>query len=418
MLEQAHERGIKVIMDFVINHTSQDHPWFQEALSNVNSPYRDYYRFVSKYDTDNYDESDCSPWGSEVWFSSGDYYYYSAFYGMPDLNYNNPQVRTEIKQAASKWLDMGIDGFRLDAAMHIYGDWEFRLMTDAERLDANIQWWNEFAGFCESINPDVYLVGEAWQNDEILPEYAQPFDTKFNFAFEQNLIESVINETAVCSETSLADYLRNILDEYAKTDTNYLDGVFGANHDQNRIMSQMDGDEDKAKLVASVYMTLPGNPFIYYGEELGMYGSGADEDKRTPFLWENDGGMNTSWESDSQNETTKSLKEQQDDEKSIFNFYREIIKLRKSHTALSEGSYTAVSAGNDSVMAYIRESDDEKLLVLHNFSEDYVCITADNMPSELSGEEEMTVEYSSGQNTSIEKGSVQMAAKSTLILKM
>ncbi|MDE6233287.1 MAG: leucine-rich repeat protein [Lachnospiraceae bacterium] len=413
MLSEAHKRGIKVIMDFVINHTSNSHPWFESAISDVHSPYRDYYRFVSRYDTDNYSEFDMSPWGSDVWQRAGDYYYYSAFYGfMPDLNYNNPKVREEIKNAAGKWLNMGIDGFRLDAAMHIYGDYEFRQMTDKERLDANIQWWNEFASYCETINPDVYLVGEAWQNDEVLAEYVQPFDTKFNFAFEQNMMSSVQEGKAVLQDgTSLAQSLQNILDEYGKKDTKYLDGIFGTNHDQNRIMSQVEGNADKARLVANIYMTLPGNPYIYYGEELGMYGSGDDENKRTPFIWSSDkSDMMTSWEADSQNGSVSPFNVQKTDENSMYNYYKKMIELRKSHKALTSGSYKAVSSGNDDVMAYIREYDGEKLIVIHNLSSESVTI---NLEEKNGGK----VVFSNGEDNVVNGGEVTLAPYGSMIIE-
>lgn len=413
MLSEAHKRGIKVIMDFVINHTAYSHPWFQSALSDVHSPYRDYYRFVSKYDTDNYDDFDMSPWGSDVWQSAGDYYYYSAFYGfMPDLNYNNPEVRKEIKNAAGKWLNMGIDGFRLDAAMHIYGDYEFRQMTDEERLHANIQWWNEFASYCESVNPDVYLVGEAWQNDEVLAEYVQPFDTKFNFAFEQNMMRSVKEGKSVLADgTALAGSLQNILDEYGKKDTKYLDGIFGTNHDQDRIMSQVEGNADKAKMVANIYLTLPGNPYIYYGEELGMYGSGADEDKRTPFIWSSDkGDMGTSWEDDSQNGSTSPLNVQMADENSIYNYYKNLISLRKSHKALTSGTYRAISSGNDSVMAYVRECDGEKLIVVHNLSSEGAEISLDE-------DNNGKIVFSNGNGNAVSGGKVTLAPYGSVIIE-
>lgn len=194
LLDEAHKRGIKIIMDFVINHTSSNHPWFRSSR-NVDSEYRDYYTWVSSSDPD-YDPSDRSDWGSNVWQrGSGGYYYYGMFSsGMPDLNYENPKVRQEVISAAQKWLEMGVDGFRLDAAMHIYGNHEQKHITQTN-LYKNLEWWNEFAIACEEVNPDVYLVGEAWKDDEALAEYAQPFDTKFNFAFEENMIDRVTSET-------------------------------------------------------------------------------------------------------------------------------------------------------------------------------------------------------------------------------
>ena len=167
------------------------------------------------------------------------------------------------------------------------GDNEFK--QEKEQLQHNIQWWNEFAKACEEVNPNVYLVGEAWQDSEVLPEYAQPFDTKFNFAFTQAMVNGIKSDSAMYTQTqSLAQYLDSILGQYATCDTKYLDGIFASNHDQDRIMSQL-GDSNKSKLAASIYMTLEGNPFIYYGEEIGMTGSGNDEYKRTAFKWNQSG---------------------------------------------------------------------------------------------------------------------------------
>lgn len=378
LIDEAHKRGIKILMDLVLNHTGSNNIWFMDALTNVNSKYRDYYRFVSMYDTDNYNINDLSPWSSSVWQKSGEYYYYSLFYGlMPDLNYNNPAVRKEMKLVAKKWLEMGIDGFRLDAAMHIYGENEFKQMSDEERKNANLQWWNEFASYCESINENVYLVGEAWQDDEILSEYVQPFDTKFNFTFEQNMMNAVADEIAVVdSGKNLSENLFDILQEYNKVDTNYIDGVFGTNHDQNRIMSQVAGNIEKAKLIANIYMTLPGNPFIYYGEEIGMFGEGDDENKRTPFKWSDDKtDMDTSWETDVQNDNVKSLAEQKNDENSLFNHYKKIIALRKREKALSSGEYSPIDMGNDAVMAYKMELDGEQIIIVHNLSGESIDVT-------------------------------------------
>ena len=412
LINEAHKRGIKIIMDFVLNHTGSNNAWFRDALNNVHSKYRDYYRFVSKYDTDNYDEYDESPWGSLVWKQAGSYYYYSIFYGMmPDLNYNNPAVRQEIKSAAGKWLNMGIDGFRLDAAMHIYGENEFKQMSDEERKQANLQWWNEFASYCESINENVYLVGEAWQNDEVLSEYVQPFDTKFNFTFEQNMMNAVVNEKATVNDSeSLSQNLTDILQEYSKVDTKYIDGVFGTNHDQNRIMSQVEGNTDKAKLVADIYLTLPGNPFIYYGEELGMYGDGDDENKRTPFKWSEDGkAMDTTWEDNSQNKDVNPYSVQVNDENSMYNHYKKMIALRKSEKALVYGTYSPINVDNSAVMAYVREYEGEKITVVHNLSAEAVSVAV----SDVQGGNVIF-----GQTDALAEGNITVPAYGTVMVKV
>lgn len=378
LLEEAHKHGIKVIMDLVVNHTAIANPWFLEGLSGFDSKYKDYYRIVSKKDSSIYNAEDTSPWRSKVWngLETSDYAYYAIFTEtMPDLNYNNPEVRAEIKKIAKKWLDLGMDGYRLDAAMHIYGDNEFKKQND--QLQHNIQWWNEFAKACEEVKPDVYLVGEAWQDEEVLPEYVQPFDTKFNFAFTQAMMNGIKSDSAMYTEDqNLSQYLQSILEQYATYDTKYLDGVFASNHDQDRVMSQL-GDVNKAKLAGSIYMTLEGNPFIYYGEEIGMVGSGNDEYKRTAFKWNESGSkptanwLKTMWnQEDTTNNATVSVEEQIKDSESMYQFYKELIKVRKANNALTQGKFIAYDSKDSQIMAYERISDTQSVIVIHNFSPD------------------------------------------------
>lgn len=373
LIEQAHKRNIKVIMDFVMNHTSSEHPWFQSAIADVNSQYRNYYRWVNKKDTTDYRLSDASSWNSQVWHKSGDYYYYYGIFSedMPDLNYNNQMVREEMKNAAKKWLTLGVDGFRLDAAMHIYGDYEFKQQKN--QLQANLQWWNEFALFCENINPEVYLVGEAWEDEKVLAEYAQPFDTKFNFTFAEDMMNAVINESTEKTFTGkeLAKSLQDILQQYQEQDKKYIDGIFATNHDQNRIMSQVNSIE-KAKLVASIYLTLPGNPFIYYGEEIGMYGEKPDEKIREPFQWSSDGSdMDTTWEEGSSNTKTRSLQElKADSTNNIYHHYQKLIAFRKQHQALTNGEFQPMETGKETLLAYSRKNQEEELIVIHNLSKE------------------------------------------------
>ncbi|WP_244833763.1 alpha-amylase family glycosyl hydrolase [Clostridium sp. BJN0001] len=409
LLSEAHKKNIKVIMDFVINHTSNQHPWFKEALSNPDSKYRNYYRWVSDDDTENYSKDDKSPWGSEVWHPGFDAEYYGIFSAeMPDLNYNNEEVRTEIKSAAKKWLDLGIDGFRLDAAIHIYGDNEFK--KQKSNLDSNIQWWNEFASYCETINPDVYLVGETWNDLNTLPEYVQPFDTKFNFAVEQNILNAVSkNKSETKDKKDLSKMINDVYEKYDSIDTKYLDGVFGSNHDMDRIMSQVKTDE-KARLVANIYMTLKGNPYIYYGEELGMKGRGSDPQKRTPFIWStSDNSMNTSWEPDMMNKKTNPLDAQINDNNSMYNFYKNLISVRKNNPELITGKYKNIELDNKSILGYVRELDGKKVYVFHNLSDKPVSF---NSPYDVNN-----IIYAYGDNTSGSGKSINIGKDGTIIFK-
>lgn len=413
LLNEAHARGIKVIMDFPINHTSSSHPWFLQALEGDDNPYRNYYRWVDENDTEDFSKSDTAASSGKVWYKEGDAYYYAIFGSyMPDLNYNNPDVRSEIKEAAAKWLNLGVDGFRLDAAMHIYGQNEFKQMENP--TEATIQWWNEFALFCEEINPDVYLVGECWQNDELLEEYVQPFDSKFNFAFELELISAIQKGQAQTQDgMSLSDYMSYILEKYQEIDENYMDAVFTTNHDQDRLMSQL-GNEEKARLAATVTLTLSGNPFLYYGEELGMYGTNesGDETRRTPFLWDDNsqGSYNTTWYDDTQNQDTPSLQEQEEDADSMYNFYKKLIRIRKNNSALSSGDFENVDFENESIMAYNKTDENQRLLVIHNFSDATQTI-------DLSGKN-LSVIYDSQENISSGENvdNLELAAYESVIL--
>ena len=381
LLEEAHKRDIKIIMDFVINHTSSSHPWFLSATFSPSSPYRSYYRFVQPTDTERYNEKDVSPWNSKVWHQAGNLYYYGIFTdSMPDLNYNNKAVRESIKAAATKWLEMGVDGFRLDAAIHIYGDHEFKKQ---DQLSSNIQWWNEFALACEEVNPNVYLVGEAWQDHNPLAEYVQPFDTKFDFSLQANLTYAVKNGLSVTTQgDDLATSLETLLKTYETVDSNYINGIFAANHDQDRVMSTI-GVTDKAKLIANIYLTLPGNPFIYYGEELGMRGSKPDELIRLDFKWNDNLSSlpNTNWmksmydkDSSSINADTPSLEQQRNDPDSMYHHYKKLLSLRKEYPALALGDYTALNTSDIKVLGYSRTYEEEQLWLFHNLSSKPVTI--------------------------------------------
>ncbi len=379
LINEAHKRDMKIILDFPINHTSNLNKWFTSSSLNPSGKYGSYYRWVNNNDTNEYSPSDKSSWDSTVWHLSGNNYYYGIFSNsMPDLNYNNHNVREDIKNAASKWLNMGIDGFRLDAAIHIYGDNEFKNMNN--QLDANIQWWNEFALSCEKINPNVYLVGEAWQKTDLLEDYVQPFDTKFNFTFQESLINSLKNETTLTEDnTSLSKLYENILTTYNKVDSNYIDGIFASNHDQERVMSSLNSIE-KAKLAANIYMTLPGNPYIYYGEEIGMLGIKPDENIREAFKWTDSTKSPYAYTMNfNMNDSTPSLESQQKDSNSMYTHYKKIINTRKSNEALSKGDYESLDIDNNSIMAYTRTYNNATCYVIHNLSSSQIELSLDDV---------------------------------------
>lgn len=351
LLNEAHKRNIKVIIDLVMNHTSIDNPWFKEAAKDKNSKYRNYYIWADK----NTDVTEVSPINSEPWTSMGDDYYYALFWsGMPDLNYDNKAVKEEMKRIAKYYLDMGIDGFRLDAAMHIYED-----------KDKNISWWKEFNDYVKSQNKDAILVGEIWDKTSVISQYSNSLDSTFNFPAAEAILNMINNgETG-----NIGTLLTNAYDQYAAKAKNYIDSPFLTNHDQNRVMSRLK-DYEEAKKAAAVLLTLPGTPYIYYGEETGMTGEKPDEKIREPFIWDSkESKMNTFWENSSNDVNKVAVNVQLQDKNSLLNFYKAMIAIRNTSEALKYGSFQALDTVNTNIYAIRRTNDKSSIYVYINLQD-------------------------------------------------
>jgi alpha-amylase len=358
LLSEAHRRGLKVILDLVVNHTSHRHPWFVESQKGPENPYRDYYIWrdfeevkdeISKKklttDSDNLTQ----------WHQSGDdpeRYYGFFWWEMPDLNFDSPKVREEVFQIGEFWLrEVGVDGFRLDAAAHLYPD---------DREEEAHAFWADFTQRMRAIKPDVYIVGEVWGETLKLKGYTTGLPSLFHFSLGEEIIRSV-NEGKPYYDRGQSQAIREIF-----CDPDLIEATLLTNHDQNRIMSEVEGDMEKAKLAASILFTLPGAPFLYYGEELGMRGQKPDERIREPFLWDvaEVDSFQTTWEPLIENspERTLPLRLQRKEETSIWNHYRNLIALRKRLPALQEGQLEVLSDH-----AYIRKGE-TPVFIAHNLN--------------------------------------------------
>jgi glycosidase len=367
LLEEADKRGIRVIIDLVINHTSDQHPWFKDAKRDKNSKYRDWYIWSET------DLGYKGPWNQRVWHSSTTGFYYGIFTSnMPDLNYDNRQVTKEIEQIMEFWLsDIGVDGFRMDAIKHLIEEDKVQ-----ENTQSTHEWLQKnFYPTYKGINPEALAVGELFGNDmNSIGKYVnnQQFDMAFNFQLASAFLSSANSRSASYTSRAL-ELSEKILDgpQYAP---------FLTNHDQDRIMSELRGDVDKAKVAASLLLTSPGTPFIYYGEEIGMQGRKPDENIRLPMQWSDaeNAGFTTGnpWRAPDSDYTTVNIAIQNDDATSLLNHYRGLIHLRNASSALREGSYVTVKTNNDRLFASLRISKDEAILVLIN--------TGDELISELS----------------------------------
>ncbi len=363
LVTEAHKRDINIILDLVINHTSDKHPWFKEAKKDPNSPYRDWYIWS---ETDlNYE----GPWGQRVWHSSTTGFYYGIFEAfMPDLNYNNPEVTQEMNKIAAFWLtDVGVDGFRLDAAKHLIEEGTVQQNTQATHL-----WFqNEFYPAYKAVDPEAMTVGELFGDGlNTIATYVKndQFDLAFNFQLANSFIDAAY--------TGKAGTLPNTLKVSDKAIPDHEYATFLTNHDQNRVMSQLNGDVNKAKLAAFLLLTSPGTPFIYYGEEIGMQGKKPDENIRLPMQWsaEANAGFTTGrpWRAPGTDFETVNVAAQTGTADSLLEHYRALIQLRNNHITLQTGDLIPLKSNKPSIYAAIRTDENGTFLILANLAEEAV----------------------------------------------
>jgi len=379
LLAEAHKRGIKVIMDLVINHSSNEHPWFKAGLDPRNR-YHDWYAWSGKYN----DLDTLSATGVNAWHASaahGGHYLGIFATTMPDLNYDNPAVRAEMVDVGRYWLRKGVDGFRLDAAQHIYDDLQSDV-DDPAVLVKNIAWWTEFRNGINAVNPHAYVVGEVTRKSAIeLAPYLKPLDAVFNFPLATLLIDCARQERNL----SLAAILQHTYATYgAATDGHFDDAPFLSNHDQERVMSQLDDNPQHMRMAAALLLTLPGQPYIYYGEELGTRGRKPDQAMREPMRWDRalDTHGETTWEaSTSGNAADVSVEAEMTDPNSLLHYYSKLIHWRREISALRDGSFRIYPEANDHLVAWERADAQGTVLVVHNLSG-----ATQSMPLDVPGE--------------------------------
>jgi len=358
----AHERGVRVIVDHVINHTSSQHPWFEESRER-GSPKRDWYVWSRTRRP--------VEWESRrVWHrgTPRDDYYFGLFWmAMPDLNLRNAEATAAVHDLSRFWLDeMRADGFRLDAAKHLIEVW-----PRVENTDETIAWLADFRRAMKEARPDAFLVGEVWSSTEQIARYVpDSLDAAFEFPLAHAIVEGVRDGVAV----RIARAIEEVRDAYPPG--RYA--TFLANHDMQRVMTTLrDGADDdealaKAKLAATIQFTLPGIPFIYYGEEIGMTGAKPDPDLRTPMQWNGDAGAGftsgTPWHEPRADPGRTNVDAQRGDPDSLLSHYRRLIRMRRDHDAIAHGDVTILATDEPAVLAFERSGGGERAIVLANCS--------------------------------------------------
>lgn len=359
LISEAHKRGIHVVIDYVANHTSIEHPWFQQS-QDPTSKYRNWYIWSEK------DPGNKGPWGQNVWHHGASGYYYGVFWErMPDLNYKTPEVANEMENVARFWLEeMGSDGLRVDGAGYLVED--DNILADSESTHA---WFKHLRTVYKAINPNLMSVGEVWTDDDIVSKYAQgdEFDLVFDFDLASALVRSAQDSNADAARSALAKSLKLLPTAHS--------AIFLTNHDQNRVMDELNGDLNKAKRAATLLLTLPGTPFLYYGEEIGLMGRKPDENLRRPMQWSGDANAGFStvdpWREPAVDFPEKNVAAQTGDGNSLLSHYRYLITLRNQEAALRTGSGYSVSSTNHAVLAYLRAADDQAILVINNLRDEF-----------------------------------------------
>ena len=356
LLSQSHDRGMHIIIDLPINHTSSQHPWFIQS-QDPQSSFRDWYVWSDR------DPGYRGPWNQVVWHPFNDDYFYGYFWeGMPDLNYKNPNVTEEMENIVRYWVkDIGVDGFRLDAIGAL-------IENGSEQTDtsATHQWFREFNQFVKELDADTFTVGEAWNPNEIVVPYIinREIDLAFNFDLSSAIIRGVNeNNPAI------------ILEQMQKGKDLFPDGRYGAfitNHDMERAFTQLGGDTEKAKAAASIFLTLPGVPFIYYGEEIGLAGVAPDEQCRLPMQWSADrfAGFSTHnpWKPPQPDFPDFNVQMEAGDPSSLLVHYKILIALRNSEELFRSGTVYINQSRDPSIYSILIARQGSAVLVIVNLS--------------------------------------------------
>jgi glycosidase len=413
LIQEAHKRGIKIILDLVINHTSSQIEWFKKSVKKE-APYTDYYVWSPTIPDGGWGK----PWGgggaSTVWSysSARKEYYYSVFWnGMPDLNFQNPDVTKEIYKIAEYWIKKGVDGFRLDAARYLVETGPGAGQNDTAET---LKWWADFNKFVKKVNPDTMLVGETWERNEIVAKYydgGKGLDLCFDFNLASFILNSVTGKSA--------DKIAASFNEKKKLGAPFgFYAPFLSNHDQMRSMNMIMKNIDRAKLAAVLLLTMPGTPFIYYGEEIGMIqdNGSSDEKKRTPMQWNDkeNAGFTTGkpWYSPYDYSGMFNVEAQQKEKDSLWNLYRMMIALRKANPELSGLDIEFADAGDKSLALYYRGNvKNKKIVVLINLSDEQKTA---NIPY-IKGKK--YTDLMTGKQEKSADGKISLEAKSFILMK-
>lgn len=354
LASECEARGITLLFDLVVNHTSSEHPWFVSAVQslqsgNLSNPYIEYYQFTQGAGDHPVEGTD--------WYYAGDF---SA--DMPELNLDNAAVRQEIADITAFWLSHGAGGFRLDAVTHYY----------TGQAGSNREFLAWLCEMVKAIDPDAFIVGEAWTDEvSILDLYQSGIDALFNFPLSSTgaLGKAMQNQSGQAFANRIVGWQQSI----AAINPAAVAAPFLSNHDQGRISGVLRLELQQEKQAAVLYLLSPGVPFVYYGEELGMTGSGDDENKRLPMLWsttDETGICNPPENATQTQRLATGADEQETDSASLLSFYRQVLAFRARYPVFVNGTAAVAETDDMRLAAFTLTDGTQTLLIAHNFSYD------------------------------------------------
>jgi len=369
LIQLCHSRNVQIILDLVINHTSSSHPWFikfREAhvAGNTSDPYYNYYSFAPDQSGN---ATFCALPGTR------EYYEGNFSHEMPELNYDNPVVREEMVKAAKYYLDMGVDGFRFDAAKYIYYGNE----------EKNVEFWKWYMAQLRAIKPDLYAVAEVWDGDPITYPYFAALNC-FNFSTSQ--VDGQITRAARGGQVrTYTEYVAQYIANIQAQNPDAMPVTFISNHDMDRSAGYLMHAMGQTKVAANLSLLMPGSSFIYYGEEIGMLGSrggsNTDANRRLAMLWGDDDTVKDPVGANySAKQANGTVKDQLSDPDSLYNHYKKLIALRKANPEIANGTYTSLDLKAGRVGGFLSEYEGKSVVVIHNTTTDEVTIDLSKLP--------------------------------------
>ncbi|NOH83750.1 alpha-glucosidase [Vibrio sp. 03-59-1] len=460
LLDEAKNRDIKVVMDLVVNHTSDEHPWFTEAKKSKDNPYRDYYIWRDAKADGSAPDDQGSIFGGSAWEwdeATQQYYFHLFSKRQPDLNWENPKVQQEVHKMMNWWIDQGIGGFRLDVIDLIGKEIDKGITGNGPRLHPLLQEMNQQT-FGDK---DLLTVGETWgATPEIAKMYSAPEREELSMVFQFEHITLTWKDGEKWSpiDLDLKEFKQVLTKWQVELSDQGWNSLFWNNHDLPRVVSKYGNDKEfrveSAKMLATTLHFLKGTPYIYQGEEIGMTNvafetldqykdietlnfykvkteSGVSheammdaihensrDNARTPMHWSNADNagftQGTPWIELNPNYPEINVENALNDSDSIFYHYQKLIQIRKAHPVIVYGEFTPIYEDHDKVFAYLRKDENETLFVISNFSDQQINL---DLPAELSNRDVSCLIYNY-EDTSRLNDTVSLQPYESLAFKM